>query len=43
MSAQRIRLGHLYEDLDNSMLQLRRQHEPVRQSRRIVEDALDDG
>lgn len=43
MSTQRIRLGHLYEDLDNSMLQLRRQHEPVRQSRGIVEDALDDG
>ena len=43
MSAPRIRLGHLYADLENSMLRLRQQHEPVTQSRKIVEEALLDG
>ncbi len=43
MNKPQIRLGHLYEDLDNSMLLLRQQHEPVRRSRQIVENALDDG
>ena len=43
MSAPRIRLGHLYADLENSMLRLRQQHEPVNQSRKIVEEALLDG
>lgn len=38
-----IRLDHLYDDLDASMSQLRQQHEPVLQSRKIVEDALLDG
>ena len=39
----KIRLDHLYADLDNSMLQLRQQHEAVRQSRKIVDAALLDG
>ena len=43
MSAPRIRLGHLYADLDSSMLRLRQQHEAVSQSREIVEEALLDG
>jgi len=43
MSATRIRLDHLYTDLDASMAQLRKQHDPVIQSRKIVERALDDG
>jgi len=38
-----IRLNHLYSDLDNSMSQLRQQHEPIRQSRKIVNEALLDG
>ncbi len=38
-----IQLKHLYSDLDNSMSQLRQQHEPVRQSRKIVNEALLDG
>ena len=43
MSTPQIRLGHLYSDLDNSMSQLRQQHQPVQQSRKIVEAALLDG
>ena len=43
MSATQIRLDHLYADLDASMAQLRKQHDPVIQSRKIVERALDDG
>ncbi len=43
MSAVNLRLDHLYADLDNSMLQLRQKHEPVRESRKIVEHALLDG
>ena len=38
-----LRLNHLYADLKNSMLQLRQQSDPVRNSRKIVEDALLDG
>src|SRR5210317_43016 len=38
-----IRLDHLYADLDSSMAHLRQQHEPVLESRRIVEHALLDG
>ena len=43
VSAADLRLDHLYADLDNSMAQLRKQHEPVRLSRNIVENALLDG
>ncbi len=43
MSTPQIRLDHLYADLDNSMSQLRQQHQPVQQSRKIVEAALLDG
>ncbi len=43
MCAVRLRLDHLYADLDNSMSQLRRRHEPVLKSRKIVEHALLDG
>jgi histidine ammonia-lyase len=43
MSAVTIRLGHLYADLDKSMSQQRQQHEPVIQSRKIVNEALLDG
>ncbi len=43
MDVPKIRLDHLYADLNNSMLQLRQQHEPVRQSRKIVDQALQDG
>jgi len=43
MSAVKLRLEHLYADLDHSMSQLRQQFEPVRQSRKIVEHALLDG
>jgi histidine ammonia-lyase len=43
MATPNIRLGHLYADLDSSMLQLRQQHDPVRQSRKIVDGALLDG
>ncbi len=38
-----IRLEHLYTDLDASMSGLREQHAGVRQSRKIVTDALLDG
>ncbi|MDX2429004.1 MAG: histidine ammonia-lyase [Xanthomonadales bacterium] len=38
-----LRLNHLYADLKNSMLQLRQQSDPVRNSRKIVDDALLDG
>jgi histidine ammonia-lyase len=43
MSKQRIRLQRLYADLDNSMVQLRQQHDPVTRSRKVVEQALEDG
>ena len=43
MSTPSIRLDHLYADLDDSMMRLRQQHEPVKQSRKIVEEALLDG
>ncbi len=43
MSTPYIRLDHLYADLDKSMSQLRQQHQPVQQSRKIVEAALLDG
>lgn len=43
MNSRKIRLDHLYTDLTGSMLQLRQEHEPVRLSRKIVEDALLDG
>ena len=43
MNTPKIRLDHLYTDLDNSMFQLRQQHEPVIQSRKIVAEALLDG
>jgi histidine ammonia-lyase len=43
VSTPKIRLDHLYADLDKSMSQLRQQHEPVLQSRKIVEGALLDG
>lgn len=38
-----IRLEHLYRDLDASMSGLRKQHDAVRQSRKIVDQALLDG
>jgi len=43
MSTSTIRLDHLYADLANSMNKLRQQHEPVKQSRSIVNSALLDG
>lgn len=43
VGAVKLRLGHLYADLDQSMSQLRQRFEPVRQSRKIVENALLDG
>ena len=43
MSTQQIRLDHLYADLDSSMGRLRQQHKPVTASRKIVEQALEDG
>ncbi len=43
MATPEIRLDHLYADLNERMLQLRQQHEPVRQSRKIVDAALLDG
>ncbi len=43
MNPANIRLDHLYADLNNSMQRLRQQHEPVRQSRKIVDNALLDG
>ena len=43
MSKPHIRLGHLYSDLDDRMGQLRQQHDPVKRSRRIVDQALHDG
>jgi len=38
-----LQLQHLYTDLNNSMLQLRQQSDPVRNSRKIVDHALLDG
>ncbi len=43
MSAGNIRLHHLYADLDARMAELRVDHQPVIQSRKIVENALLDG
>ena len=43
MNTPGIRLAHLYEDLEHSMLRLLGQHEPVTQSRKVVEEALHDG
>jgi len=43
MSTKNIRLDHLYTDLDSSMAALRQQHQPVLESRKIVEAALLDG
>jgi histidine ammonia-lyase len=43
MNTPKIRLDHLYADLENSMSQLRQQHDAVNQSRKIVNDALLDG
>ena len=43
MSTTKIRLDHLYTDLDARMSKLREQHQPVLQSRKIVEEALLDG
>jgi len=43
VSAIRLRLDHLYADLDRSMSGLRQRSEPVTHSRRIVEQALLDG
>ena len=43
MSTMKLQLQHLYTDLNNSMLQLRQQSDPVRNSRKIVDHALLDG
>jgi len=43
MSTMNLQLQHLYTDLNNSMLQLRQQSDPVRNSRKIVDHALLDG
>jgi len=43
VSAIKLRLDHLYADLDRSMSRLRQRFEPVTNSRRIVEQALLDG
>ena len=43
MNTAKLRLDHLYADLNNSMHQLRQQFEPVKRSRKIVENALLDG
>ena len=43
MSAGELSLDHLYADLDRRMAYLRRHHEPVSVSRKIVERALLDG
>ena len=43
MNKSYIRLDQLYTDLEQRMSQLRREHEPVNTSRKIVEDALNDG
>jgi len=43
VSAIKLRLEHLYADLDLSMSGLRQRSEPVTRSRRIVEQALLDG
>ncbi len=43
MNPQRIRLAHLYADLDTRMAQLRNGHAAVVESRRVVENALHDG
>jgi len=43
VNAIRLRLEHLYADLDRSMSGLRQRSEPVTHSRRIVEQALLDG
>jgi len=43
MSTAKIRLEHLYTDLADSMSQLREDHDAVRRSRKIVNNALLDG
>ncbi|MBT8074152.1 MAG: aromatic amino acid lyase, partial [Xanthomonadales bacterium] len=43
MNTSRIRLDHLYADLDQRMKSLRREHDHVNQSREMVEAALLDG
>ena len=43
MNTSRIRLDHLYADLDRRMKSLRREHDDVNQSRKMVEAALLDG
>jgi histidine ammonia-lyase len=43
VNAVNLRLDNLYTDLDESMSNLRKQFEPVKQSREIVERALLDG
>jgi histidine ammonia-lyase len=43
MKTQKIRLDHLYDDLNQRMTELRSGHEPVLNSRAIVEQALLDG
>ena len=43
MNTSKLRLDHLYDDLDSSMHQLRQQFEPVKRSRKFVESALLDG
>lgn len=43
MGESKIRLKYLYADINKRMQQLRQQHEPVNQSREIVEKALLDG
>ena len=43
MSTANIRLNHLYSDLNARMVELRSHHQPVTQSRKIVENALLDG
>ena len=43
MSSKNIRLEYLYTDLEASMRRLRQQHDPVSQSRKIVDSALLDG
>lgn len=43
MGESKIRLKYLYADINKRMQQLRQQHDPVTQSREIVEKALLDG
>jgi histidine ammonia-lyase len=43
MNSHKIRLDHLYSDLDRRMKSLRQEHDRVRQSRKMVDAALLDG